>query len=244
MKREPDLGEQALDKAAEMAITSQLDQVEQVDVDIRSDPGKVMQGKVDSVAITGEGMVMKQDLRAEAVEVHTNEIAINPLKAITGKIELTQPADAQAQILLTEADLNRALESDYLRDKMKNLQIEVQGQPTNVDIQHVTIHLPGNHEIAFDVDLTLNESGESKQFSAVAKPLLQDNGQRIGFEVLSAEGKGLSLDFVTALFNKVIELLDLRSFDLNGTSLQVKDIDAQEGKLLLRAKATVEKIST
>lgn len=242
MNREPDLGEQALDKAAEVALTSQLDQAESVDVDIRSDPGKVVQGKVDSVAITGEGMVMKQDLRVESVEVHTKSVAINPLKAVFGKIELTQPTDAQAQILLTEADLNRALASDYLRDKMKNLQFEFQEEPTTVDVQHVTVHLPGDHKLALDVEIYVKESTETKQFSVVTRPFLQDKGQRVEFEVLSAEGKGLSLEFIKALLTKVIELLDLRNFDIDGMTLQLKDLHAQEGKLLLRAAALVEKL--
>jgi hypothetical protein len=244
MSREPDLGEKALDKAAEVVLTNQLDQVEQVEVDIRSDPGKVMQGKVDSVAITGEGMVMKQDLRVEAAEIHADSVAINPLKAVFGEIELTQPTKAQAQILLTEADLNRALASDYLRDRMKNLQIEAQGQSTTIDIQRVNVHLPGDHKLALDVDIRVNEASETKQFSAVARPFLQDNGQRIEFEVLSAEGKGLALDFITALFTKIIELLDLRKFDLNGTVLQLKDLEALESKLLLRATALVEQLPT
>lgn len=240
--REPDLGEKALDKAAEIVLTNQLDQAEQVDVDIRSDPGKVMQGKVDSVAITGEGMVMKQDLRVEAAEIHADSVAINPLKAVFGELELTQPTKAQAQILLTESDLNRALASDYLRNKMKNLRIEAQGQNIAIDIQRVNVHLPGEHKLALDVDIRLSESGDHKQFSAVAKPFLQDNGQRVEFEVLSAEANGLSLEFITTLFSKVIELLDLRKFDLDGVSLQLKDLEALEGKLLLRATALVEQL--
>src|SRR5512141_25193 len=113
MSNPPDIGEQALDKVAEVAITSQLDEVEQVNIDIRTDPIKLVQGKVDSVAITGEGMVMKQDLRVDSVEVNTGAVAIDPLKAVMGQIELTQPANAKAQLTLTEQDINRALASGY-----------------------------------------------------------------------------------------------------------------------------------
>lgn len=242
MNREPDLGEQALDKAAEVAITSQLDEVKQVDVDIRTNPVKLMQGKVDSVAIAGEGMVMKQELRVEAAEIHADAVAVNPLKAVLGEIELTQPTNAKSQFLLTEADLNRALASDYLRSKMKDLKVEDHGDPVTVNIQNTTLHLLQDGKVSFDIDIKINETNRSVQLSALAKPLLKDNGQQIDFEIFSAEGQGLSLEFVSALFKQVVELLDLRRFELEGVSLRLRDLEVSEGKMLLRADTTIEKI--
>jgi hypothetical protein len=240
MSNKQDLGEQALGKAAEAAITSQLDQVEQVDVDVETDPLKAVQGKVDSVAISGEGMVMKQELRVEAIGINTDSVAINPLKAVLGEIELTEATNADVNVLLTEEDLNRALSSAYLSDKMKNLKIEVQGQPHLVDIQKVKVKLLEGGELALDVELLMQESNETKQFTAKAKPLLKDNGYRIDLEIISAEGKGLSLDFMTALFAKIVELLDLHNFDFNGMALQLKDFDVNAGKVMLRGTVRVE----
>ncbi|NJR37604.1 MAG: DUF2993 domain-containing protein [Leptolyngbyaceae cyanobacterium CSU_1_4] len=120
---EPDLGEQALSKAAEVGITQQLDEVEQVNVDIRTDPLKLIQGKVDSVSVTGEGLVMKNSLRMEKLQVDTGSVAINPASAIFGKIELTQSAEADAHVTLTQEDVNQAFNSDYIRNKMQNLTI-------------------------------------------------------------------------------------------------------------------------
>jgi hypothetical protein len=240
MSGEQNLGEQALDKVAEMAISSQLDQVERIDVDIQTDPMKLVQGKLDSVAISGEGMTMKQDLRVEAIGVSTGSVAVNPLKAVMGEIELTEPTDAQVQVLLTEADLNRALSSDYLRQKMDSLEVDVQGETLAIDIQDAKLQLPGDGQMAIDARLTSPSFEQVKQFSAVTKPSLKDNGQRIELEIVSAEAPGLSLEVVTALLAKIVELLDLRNFDLNGSSLQLKDFDVQPGKLLLRGSATVD----
>lgn len=46
-----DIGEQAFSKAAEIAISSQLDEVENLDVDIRTDPLKLIQGELESVLL-------------------------------------------------------------------------------------------------------------------------------------------------------------------------------------------------
>lgn len=242
MINEPDLGEQALGKVAEIALKSQLDDAEQIAVDIRTDPLKLVQGKVDSVAISGEGMVMKQELRAEAVEINTGAVAIDPFKAIAGQIELTAPTNAEAQILLTEADLNRALDSDYLRNKLKNIEMQVRGEPVVIDIQQAHIGLPGDEQVALDVDLLLHGANEVQGFSALAKPLIKENGHRIDLEVISAEGRGISLEFITALFERVEEVLDLRSFDLGGMTLQLKNLVAQKGKLVLQAVTTIEQL--
>jgi LmeA-like phospholipid-binding len=240
MSGEQNLGEQALDKVAEIALSSQMDEVEDINVDIRTDPGKLVQGKLDSVAVSGEGMTIKQDLRVEAIGINTNAVAINPLKAVLGEIELTQSTDAQAQVLLTEVDLNRALSSAYLRDKMKNLEIDVQGELQVIDVQQASLQLPKDDEMALDVEIMQRGSGERKQLSAVTKPILKDDGYRIELEILSAEGQGLSLEFVSALLERIAELLDLRNFDLKGSTLQLKDFHVRPGKILLRGNMTID----
>lgn len=240
MSQEQNLGEQALDKVAEIAIQSQLDQAEQVDVEVKTDPIKLMQGKVDSVSIAGEGMVIKQDLRATAVGIETDAVAIDPLKAILGDIQLKEPLNAKAQILLDEVDLNRALSSDYLRGKMRHLEILYQGTPTLITIEQVELRLPNDSEMMINLRLHLPASGEQKTIAAIIKPSLADEGHRINLEIISAQGEGISLDFAAALFEKVMELLDLRNFDSDSFTLQLRDLDVQPGKLLLRAKTTME----
>jgi hypothetical protein len=244
MSDEQNLGEQALGKVAEIAIASQLDETKNVNVNLSTDPLELMQGKIDAVSISGEGMVMKQDLRVEALGMNIDSVSIDPLKAVVGKIELTQPANAQVQVLLTEEDINRALSSEYLRNKMRDLTVDVQGNEIVFDIQHAKIQLLRAGEMDLDVSILLKPENEVKQFSATAKPSLEDDGQRIALEILAAEGKGLTLEFVTVLMEKLIELLDLRNFDLNGISIRLKDFDIQVGKILVRGISTVSQFSS
>lgn len=246
------LGEQALSKAAELAIKSQLDETEQVNVTMQANPIKLMQGKVDSVTVAGEGMVMKQDLRVEAMGIEVDTLAIDPLKAIGGEIELTEPATAQMQVLLTESDLNRALSSEYLKSKIRDLKVDIQGNPILIALQQITIKLPQAGEMrlqisfeqkpAQDSDQSSEQSPNLTELEAVVKPFLVDAGNRIGLEILSLEGQGITLDFANALLDKLVELLDLRQFELNGISMQLKDFDVQAGKVLLRGVSVVEKL--
>ncbi len=242
MEQKGDLGEQALSKAAEVALTTQLDEVENLNVDIRTDPFKLVQGQLDSVKIEGEGLVMQKDLRAEELQVQTGNIAINPLSAAFGKIELTQPTEADAHVVLTEQDIQRAFNSEFMHDKLQNLDVNVDGKPMKIDTRQVEFGLPGENKVALKAQILLKETGETKQVSFTAVPRMVAGGDRISLEdVQYAEGEEVSPELTAALLKSAGELLDLRNFELEGMSLRLKGLNVQNGKLTLQAQAHVEK---
>ncbi|MDP8964844.1 MAG: DUF2993 domain-containing protein [Cyanobacteriota bacterium] len=242
MQSQGDLGEQALSKAAEVALSTQLDEVENLDVDIRTDPFKLVQGQLDSVKIQGEGLVMQKDLRAEELHIQTGNIGINPLSAAFGKIELTRPTEADAHVVLTEQDIQRAFNSEFMHDKLQNLDVNVDGKPMKIDTRQVEFRLPGEGKVALSAEILLKETGETKQVSFTAMPRTSAGGDRISLEdVQYAEAKEVSPELTAALLNSAGELLDLRNFELEGMSLRLKGLDVQTGKLTLQAQAHVEK---
>lgn len=240
-QQQGDIGEQALSKAAEVALSSQLDEAESLDVDIRTDPVKLIQGELDSVKIEGEGLVMQKDLRAQELQVRTGSIAINPLSVAFGKIELTRPTEADAHVVLTEQDIERAFNSEFIHNKLQNLNVHVDGQPMTIDTKLVELHLPGNSKIALKAEIILSKTGETKEVSFSAVPCVSAAGQCISLEqVQYAEGKEVSPELTAALLESASELLDLRNFELEGMSLRLKGLDVQKGKLILQAVAQVK----
>lgn len=238
----PDIGEQALSKAVEIGLSTQLDEAENLEVDIRTDPGKLIQGELESVKIEGEGLVMQKDLRAEELQVKTGNIAINPLSIAFGKIELTRPTDADAHVVLTEQDVERAFNSEYIHDKLQNLEVSVNGQPMTVNTQQVKFSLPGEGKIAIQATILLKETGETNQVAFTTIPRAIAGGERIVLEdVQYAEGRELSPELTAALLERANELLNLRNFELEGMSLRLKGFDVQKGKLTLQAQARIEK---
>jgi LmeA-like phospholipid-binding len=240
----PNLGDRALNKVVEIGIASQLDVIEEIDVDLRTNPGNLMQGKVDSVEIFGKGLVVKQDLRMDSIQINTDRVSIDPLRALLGNIELTQPTDAEARIVLTETDINRAFSSDYIRDKLHGLIMEMDGQPVTIDIQQATLDLPGENKFVIAATFLMRESNEVKKFSATAIPQIHEGGNRISLEILAAEGQGLTLKLVMVIFEQLTALLDLRNFNIPGISLQLHQLEAQLGKLVIHAKSQIEQLPT
>ena len=237
----PDIGEQAISKAAEVGIDSQLNEVEDLDVDIRANPIDLAQGEVESVTIDGEGMVMQKDLRAERLVMQTDSIAIDPLKAAFGDIELQQTTEAEAKIVLLEEDLQRAFNSEYIQDKLKNQKIEIDGQTLTANAREVQITLPGKDEIKIDATIELAEDSEAKKIAVSAKPSIDANGNKIVLkDVKYGEGGEKDAGFAKALLDSTEELLDLRNFELEEMSLQIDRLDIRQGKMTMTAKALVE----
>ena len=127
MPDEQRLEEQLLSQGAGKMISNQLDKLEKVDVDVQTDLFKLIQGQVDGVSLSGEGLEL-QDIRVQEITLQTDNIAINPLSALFGQIELSQPVNATVRIVLTEEDINRALSSDAILSQMPTYELNVDGE--------------------------------------------------------------------------------------------------------------------
>ncbi|BDI19578.1 hypothetical protein ANSO36C_53800 [Nostoc cf. commune SO-36] len=243
MPESPGLGEQALNKAAEVGLSSQLDEVENLDVNIKTDPLKLVQGEVDAVTIQGEGLVMQKDLRMEELQMQMTSVAINPLNVAFGKIELTKPTEAQAQVVLTEADINRAFNSEYVRLQLQSQKIHINGQLRTIETQYVDFRLPGNGKVALNASMKLVETGENQQVAFSAVPKVSSNGKTVALENIEyGESEEISPELTKALIDETSEILNLSNFDLEGMSLQVNQLKVEVGKLTLQAEAYIEKI--
>lgn len=245
MPENPGLGEQALNKAAEIGLSSRLDEVESLDVNIKTEPLKLIQGEVEAVTITGEGLVMQQDLRMEQMEMQMNSVAINPLSIAFGKIELTKPTTASARVVLTEVDINRAFNSEYVLAKIQSQKINFNGELMTVAPQQVGFHLPGEGKVSLNASILLVENGENHQIAFSATPRINSNGTSVSLEnVEYGEEKEISPELTQALIDETGAILNLGNFDLKGMSLRVKQLKIEVGKLILQAEADVEQIPT
>jgi hypothetical protein len=237
---EPGLGEQALSKAAEMGIAQQLTEVKEVHVDIRTDPLKLMQGKVDSVSVTGEGMVMKDALRMEHLHVDTREVAINAGSALFGKIELTHEAEANAEVTLTQEDVNHAFGSEYILSKMQNLTIEDQGKSVVISIQTAAVEFLAAGQVHLKAHILMDGSNDAQAAEAIVIPSVQEGGHRIGFE--KVDGAEADSQVADMLLHALTELADLRKFEFSGMSLVLDNLQILPGKMILKGTTLVSKI--
>lgn len=240
------LDEQAISKAAEIGLSSQLDEAEKIDVDVKTDFLKAVQGQVDSVAISGQGLVIQKDIRVQEMELHTDSIDINPLSALFGQIELNQSVDATARLVLTEQDINRALNSDYMLSKLQKLELNVEGKTVVIEPQQISLHLPADGKMVFNAKTMLHdEIGKTKSIGFTATILVKTGAQSLLLESFNCSpNQGISLELAIAFMQKIKELVNLPYIELETMALRVKDVDVQKGSLTLYSEAHVSQLPT
>lgn len=239
------LDEQVISKAAELGLSSQVDAADNIDVDVKTDLLKAVQGQVDSVDLSGQGVVMQKDIRVQEMELHTDKIDINPLSALFGQIELNKPVDATARLVLTAEDINRAFNSEFMRSKLQNIELNVEGKKAVIEPQHIELYIPADGKIVFNIKTLLhNEIGKTKEIGFVATILVKTDTQPLlieGFNCTPA-GQGISLELAIAFLQKLQELINLPYLELEGMALCVQDVDVQKGSLTLHSEARVKQI--
>lgn len=240
-KGNSDLGEQALSKAFEVGLSTQLDAADDLDADIRTNPIALMQGQLESAEINGRGLVIKNDLRTEQLSVKTDGIAIDPLKAAMGNIELTRPTNASAAVELTEVDIERACNSDYIQQKLKSLDVSLEGRPVRLSAEQIDFSLPGNGQVAIAASVVLDETGERQQVAFRATPAMGPKGHEVVLNDVQIAPENTSEPLTQSMLAAAKDLLDLHNFSLSGMTLQLQSLDVQPGKIALQMQAHVEK---
>lgn len=240
-QQDRNIGEQAIDKVAEIAIASQLDESESLSVTIKTEPIQLAQGEVDTVTIEGQGLVMKQDLRVEELQVHVKDISVNPLSAMFGKIELNGPALGTARAVLTESDINRAFNSEYISGKLRELKVDRDGKLVTVDVKSVECQLLPSGKIALNAEVLVRETGATEKIYFTAKPQIDAGGWAVSLQdVEYPENQEFSPELTAALAAKAGEVLNLQDFELEGMSLRIQQLDVEVGLLRVQAEAKVE----
>ncbi|MFE4107369.1 LmeA family phospholipid-binding protein [Almyronema epifaneia] len=243
MSKDLDLGEQAISKAVELGLESQLEQAETLEVSINTDAGKLVQGELDAVEVKGQGLVMEQGLRSEKLHLATNAISINPLKAAVGEIEIEKPVEAKTVVVLTETDIEAAFNSPYIGQKLETLQIEVEGQTTHIKPHQVEFSIPEIDTICLRADVELVQTGEVQKVAFKAQPRMAEAGHQVVLENVEPLDEAKAQPALTqALVAVAADLLDLRNFELGDMSLRFERLTVVPGQIKLQAEATINSL--
>ncbi|MDB9315196.1 DUF2993 domain-containing protein [Spirulina sp. CS-785/01] len=223
------LGEQALNKIAEMALYSQFNDAKQLRVKVKTDPNLLAQGKLASLSIDGEGLVSHKNLRMQQMQLQMRDIAVSPFKALMGNIELIEPTRGTACVVLTKADFNRAFNTQCLSDRASLL---------GVKLESVHCHLLDSGKLQIEASLHHRSAGESPTVTLEAKPkITPQTGEVTLTQVEYTQGKPPSSELTDILVNKAREVLSLRNFEMRGISLRVQSLEVRGGSLRLHAIA-------
>lgn len=99
------------DRLVEDALRQQLESADDIDIRIDNAPNyRLLQGRVQRVRVAGAGLVPLEGVRIAQLDLEAEGIAAEPGPLRRGNINLSAPLEVAAQIVLTETDMNQALQ--------------------------------------------------------------------------------------------------------------------------------------
>jgi hypothetical protein len=234
------IGENTINKIAEMAFASQIKGAEKLTVRVKTNPSQLAKGILDSLAIDGQGLVMQHDLSMEQMQMTLNRVAVSPWKALMGNVKLTQPSQGTACIVFSESDIETALSVDNLNQQLLNYDIYLDDHPIKVKFKKVDCRILKDGRIAVKAKLNIPEKDTYKAVCLILKPSICATGKGISLESFECtQGQELSPIFLKTILEEAAKILNLIRFKKDGISLDVNKLDVQEGKLNLGADAGI-----
>lgn len=238
--------EQVISQAIELGLSSQIETAEDLNVEVHTDLLKVAQGEADSVAIDGTGVVLQPDVRVQQMELKTDRLAINPLSVLLGQIKLKEPLNAQARMVLTSEDLNRAMNSDFVQSKMDSIELEVEGVTIPIEMQPplaIDLSTPGKMSFSGTMLAHYPNGTRPTSFTAVCCPR-QGNQPPLLESFVCVPDQGVTIPFTIALMQKAQELLKSPYLALEGMVLHIKELAIVDNSLILSGEALLAQIPT
>jgi hypothetical protein len=241
MPEKAGLGEQALNKIAETALASQLEEVERLEVQIKTNLSKLARGEVDSIAIEITGLLTHYNLRVEELQLQINRVTVKPLSAVFGKVILTQPSTGVIRFVLTEDNLTSAFNSKSFLEHLHQTPSLLENERSAIHFQQVKCYLLADGNIAFNSNLIFARR-EARTLAFTTTPRINFDRQRIDLQDIHyKEGQELPPELTVALVTQVSEVLNLISnFERKGMSLRIQQLDVATGKLTLQAATYIE----
>ncbi len=240
-----DLGEKTINKIAEVALSTKLEETEKLRVKVKTDPNLLAQGILESLVIDCQGLIVENALRMETINITLKTIVVSPLKALRGNIQLTKPSQGKAYISLTEADITRVFDRQIFSKKGENNQIIVDNKVVNVRLQKVNCKLLDTGKMLIEGLVKLQETGKLINVSLQITPRIcqAENGVIVdNIECLQAPY--LSSVLLSFIVEEAKNIFNLNNFKVDGLYLKVQSFNITQGSLKLEADAVMNQFSS
>ncbi len=246
-----DWGEKMLNTVASQTIRHLFSQSESVEVSVRCYPSsKLLQGSIDSFKMNGRGLVIRREFAVEEMSFETDAVAIDFSSVMSGKLNLKQPTQAIAQVVLSEVGINNSFQAELVKKRLINLTVPSltelsDGKPVSFTEVKVQL-LPENRLQIFaqadlsngelvPLDMTVNVSIEKRRRVSFQNP-------DINLDNVPESQKEISQTLSTALVEILDNMVDLDRFDLDGVKMRLNRLETQGKQLIFSGYAEIERI--
>jgi hypothetical protein len=210
---------------------------------------QIISGKVQKVRVATRGIELKSNLRIEALELETDNLAFDRHKLKINNLEdfraaLQQPLQGAVRLVLKGSDLNRALASSQVKDNLQiilNRLLASRSGSTNLSYELLALQLelqPENYVgLKFKLrrpSLTGKKIASELDFALNLKIRVVD-GKRI--ELLEPSGtvnqRPMSSRLLKGFAEGISDRLDLTKLETNGIIIRLLQLEVKEDKIQL-----------
>ena len=229
-----------VDHLIENALRQQVKQVETLEVRVDNVPSyQALSGKIDRLRIASRGIEPIENIRIDTLEVETDPISLNLdyLKQNKGKFReaLRQPLQGGVKVIVTEADINRALASDSLKDRLqKLLNRTLPEQAPKFTLLSAKISLANPDHIQAAIRIQQGEGEKTEMLDLVVSSginVIAGRSIELFDPQATLNGRKLSSRILKGFTDRINERLDLRSQEKSGIWLRLLQLKIGDGNL-------------
>ncbi|PSF39331.1 DUF2993 domain-containing protein [Aphanothece hegewaldii CCALA 016] len=210
-------GDQIVSKAVSAAIAALFKRTGKLEAKVRAEPvAKLLQGSIDGFDFIGNGMLMYNGLRIEAMELYVQAVSIDFSAIFTGQVKLRQPTQASLRVILTEEDLTTSFNTPFVVEKLQGLQYQDQ----SLHFQNTQMILNDDKSLRLKTAIRVGEASEPLDVDMTAFLNVEDRS-KIQFINVTYQGSEEAQELGKALIDHVNNLMDLDKFALEGTQIKI-----------------------
>lgn len=246
-----DWGERMLNTVASQTIRHLFTKSESIEVAVRCFPSsKLLQGSIDSFKMSGRGLVIRRDFAVEEMSFETDAVSIDFSSVLSGKLQLKQPTQAIAQVILSEEGINQAFGAELVKNRLVNLSVpqltELSGgHPVSFTEVQVQL-LPENRLKIFakadlsngrivPINMTVTVGIEKRRRVSFKDP-------EIELDMVPESQTEMSRTLSLALAEILDNMVDLDRFDLDGVKMRLNRLETESKNLIFSGYAEIERI--
>ena len=235
-----------VDRTAENAIRSRLQQAERLEVRVDNAPShQLLQGKVERVRLAGRGLRLKQqNVRIAAFELETDSIDLDPRSLGKQKLKLRRSLQAGVHLSLEQQDLNQVLPTLIARiqefvipelggdRESKSNSSSNSNSNSNYRFINPRLELLANNRLRFQVELAAE--GDDQPLAIVAESgLVVTKGRQIQLVQprVAIDREAVAQDIVDEIATNLSQELDLRRLEAYGLQVRILQLKVEPQKL-------------
>ena len=245
-----------LDTVASKAIRSQVVKIERQQVRIDNAPSyRAFGGKIQKIRVASRGVELKPNLRIAVLELETDSIdqklsqldfdSLDSLRS-----SLKTPLQGAVRLVLTEADLNRTLQSPEIQawlQKILNRLVARKAGSTNIAYELSDLALELDAANILGIEFKLNRAGSSRDRDAELALALKlkievTNGNKIS--LVDPEGtvndRPMSSRLLQGFASGISDRLDLTTLEEEGIVARFLQFEIDEDKIELASFVRME----